>query len=145
MEETPSDLCFPFLALVPRFCSPSRGIQTSNHGHSSHFTPFGSWQNQPREEELVWHVDGCHTLSSFFPLASRGTNILWPSSFAVQHLLARSQATPAALPMWCSALPNCLFWLSPNQSTHGLCGYLSCSHQYLEAHSSLLDRLEIQC
>lgn len=50
-EETPSGLCFPFLALVPRFCSPSGRIQTSNNGHDSYFPPrTGSWKKQPREK-----------------------------------------------------------------------------------------------
>lgn len=51
-RKTPSALGFPFMALVPVFCSPSKCIQTSDSGCGSHFFPVGSWL-QPGEKKAL--------------------------------------------------------------------------------------------
>lgn len=60
-KKNPSALGFPFMALVPVFCRPSKSIQTTDSGHGSHFFPVGSWL-QPGEKRhctgFTWRCAG---------------------------------------------------------------------------------------
>jgi len=99
-----------------------------------------------REEELVGQGDGCHVLSSLFPLAFRGVSVLWTSSFAVQLFFwMGSQVPPAALPMRCAAPPTARCAFHPAKGRVGPLGASTVHISALEAYGPSLDWLEVRC